>query len=106
MTVVFTASAWDELASWIRDDPEQVRKIAALIRDIRRTPFEGLGKPEPLRHDLAGYGSRRIDPEHRLVYAVEGEPSKVTRLPSCSAGSTTALRTQSDRASRPPKRRN
>ncbi len=79
MTVVFTASAWDELASWIRDDPKQVRKIAALIRDIQRTPFEGIGKPEPLRHDLSGYWSRRIDQEHRLVYAVDGEALTVVQ---------------------------
>ncbi len=79
MTVVFTASAWDELASWIRDDPKQVRKIASLVRDIQRTPFEGLGKPEPLRHDLAGYWSRRIDQEHRLVYAVEGDTLTVVQ---------------------------
>ena len=79
MTVVFTASAWNELASCIRDDPKQVRTIAQLIRDIQRTPFEGIGKPAPLRHDLAGYWSRRIDQEHRLVYAVEADTLTVVQ---------------------------
>lgn len=71
MTVAFSDRGWEQFESWLRDDPRQLRKITALLRDIQRTPFAGLGKPEPLRHDLAGYWSRRIDQERRLVYAVE-----------------------------------
>jgi toxin YoeB len=53
--------------------PEQIRRINQLIRDIQRNPFDGLGKPEPLKHELSGAWSRRITDEHRLVYRIEGE---------------------------------
>ena len=67
MRVTFSKNAWDDYVSWQRTDKKILRKINGLIKDIQRTPFEGLGKPEPLKFDLSGYWSRRIDLEHRLV---------------------------------------
>ncbi len=72
MNITFTKNAWEDYVSWQRDDKKILKKINELIKDIQRTPFEGKGKPEPLKYDLAGYWSRRIDREHRLVYQVEG----------------------------------
>ena len=68
MRITFSRNAWEDYVSWQRDDKRILRKINDLIKDIQRTPFGGLGKPEPLKFDLSGYWSRRIDLEHRLVY--------------------------------------
>jgi len=68
MRITFSKNAWDDYVSWQREDKKILRKINDLIKDIQRTPFEGLGKPESLKFDLSGYWSRRIDLEHRLVY--------------------------------------
>ena len=68
MRITFSKNAWEEYVSWQREDKQNLRKINDLIKDIQRTPFAGLGKPEPLRFDLSGFWSRRIDLEHRLVY--------------------------------------
>jgi len=68
MRITFSKNAWEEYVSWQREDKLNLRKINDLIKDIQRTPFAGLGKPEPLKFDLSGYWSRRIDLEHRLVY--------------------------------------
>ncbi|MCM1044959.1 MAG: Txe/YoeB family addiction module toxin [Candidatus Gastranaerophilales bacterium] len=65
--------AWEEYCEWQRTDKIVVKRINALIRDIRRNPFEGIGKPEPLKGKLSGFWSRRIDKEHRIVYAVEND---------------------------------
>jgi toxin YoeB len=74
MRIVFSKNAWEDYVSWQNEDKKILRKINELIRDIQRQPFEGLGKPEPLKYDLSGFWSRRIDREHRLVYQVhEGE---------------------------------
>lgn len=73
MTLVFTANAWEDYVYWQKVDRKMVKKINDLIKVIKRTPFDGIGKPEPLRYDLAGYWSRRIDLEHRLVYQVSGD---------------------------------
>jgi len=70
MVLIFTENAWDDYLYWQKIDKRMVRKINELIKAIKRTPFEGVGKPEPLKYDLAGYWSRRIDQEHRLVYQV------------------------------------
>ena len=72
MKVVFADRAWEDFTFWVEHDRKLAARIVRLIREIQRTPFEGLGKPEPLKHDLAGFWSRRISEEHRLVYAVEG----------------------------------
>ena len=68
MTVVFTSGAWAEHRFWQETDAKVARKINALIEECRRHPFAGTGKPAPLRGDLSGFWSRRIDREHRLVY--------------------------------------
>jgi len=73
VTLVFTANAWEDYVYWQKVDRKMVKKINDLIKVIKRTPFDGIGKPEPLRYDLAGYWSRRIDLEHRLVYQVSGD---------------------------------
>jgi toxin YoeB len=66
--ITFSTNAWEDYVSWQREDKRVLRKINDLIKDIQRTPFEGLGKPEPLKFDLSEYWSRRIDLKHRLVY--------------------------------------
>jgi toxin YoeB len=68
--LTFTKNAWEDYLYWQKMDKKMVRKTNELIKSIRRTPFEGIGKPEPLKYDLAGYWSRRIDQEHRLVHQV------------------------------------
>jgi toxin YoeB len=70
--IVFSKNAWEEYVSWQTEDKKMLKKINSLIRDIQSSPFDGIGKPEPLKYDLAGLWSRRIDREHRLVYKVEG----------------------------------
>lgn len=70
MVLAFTENGWDDYVHWQKVDKKMVRKINELIKSIKRTPFEGIGKPEPLKFDLTGFWSRRIDREHRLVYQV------------------------------------
>lgn len=67
---VFEASAFEDVGKWATLDKKLYRKILKLIQDIDRSPFEGLGKPEPLKYQLSGFWSRRINDEHRLVYQV------------------------------------
>ena len=71
MRITFTKNAWEDYVSWQTEDKKMLKKINELIKEIQRTPFAGKGKPEPLKYDLAGYWSRRIDREHRLVYQYE-----------------------------------
>ena len=73
MKLIFSRHAWEDYLYWQKMDRQIVRRINALIENIRRSPFKGIGKPEPLKNRLAGYWSRRIDSEHRLVYRIEGE---------------------------------
>jgi toxin YoeB len=68
MTISFSKNAWEDYQYWQKIDKRILKKINFLIREIQRTPFEGTGKPEGLKHDLAGLWSRRIDSEHRLIY--------------------------------------
>jgi toxin YoeB len=72
MRVIFSKNAWEEYLYWVDTDKKILRKINILIKEIQRTPFEGSGKPEALKFDLAGLWSRRIDREHRLVYSIKG----------------------------------
>jgi len=66
--LAFTTRGWDDYTFWSESDRRMTRRISKLIVDTMRGPFNGIGKPEPLRGDLSGYWSRRIDDEHRLVY--------------------------------------
>lgn len=70
MNLFWDQSAWEDYQYWIDNDKKVLRKINALIKECQRTPFEGTGKPEPLRQNLSGFWSRRITGEHRLVYKV------------------------------------
>jgi toxin YoeB len=78
--VVFSEHAWDDYLYWQKTDRKIVQRINALIKDIQRTPFEGVGKPESLKHALSGYWSRRIDDTHRIVYKGEGEDLRIAQL--------------------------
>lgn len=77
MNLVWTENAWEEYRYWQSVDKKLLNRINDLIKDIKRSPFHGIGKPEPLKFDLTGHWSRKIDHEHRLVYRVaakKGEP--------------------------------
>jgi len=78
--LVFSEHAWDDYLYWQSTDRKTLRRINALIREIQRTPFEGAGSPEPLRHDLAGFWSRRISTEHRIVYKVDEDDVHLVQL--------------------------
>lgn len=80
MKLIFSEHAWDDYLYWQRMDKTLIKRINLLIHDIQRTPFEGIGKPEPLKHALSGYWSRRIDDEHRLVYKVETDSILIAQL--------------------------
>lgn len=71
--IAFSARAWADYQHWVRTDRKVAQRIARLIEDCLRDPLGGIGNPEALRHDLAGYWSRRITKEHRLVYKFENE---------------------------------
>ena len=70
MTVTFSQKAWEDYLYWQQTDKQILKRINQLIKAIARDPFDGLGKPEPLKHKLSGFWSRRITSEHRLVYEV------------------------------------
>ena len=70
MNLVFSKEAWEEYVVWQRENPQIVKRINQLIKEIMRDPYRGIGKPEPLKHALQGYWSRRINAEHRIVYRV------------------------------------
>jgi toxin YoeB len=71
MRIIFSKNAWEDYISWQIEDKTILKKINNLIKEIQRTPYEGIGKPEPLKFDLAGLWSRRIDLENRLVYKID-----------------------------------
>lgn len=73
MNFEFTENGWEDFQYWIETDSSIVEKIKDLLNEIKKAPFQGTGKPEPLKHDLKGFWSRRITGEHRLVYKVEGK---------------------------------
>ena len=75
MNFVFSREAWEEYLYWQRTDPEILKRVNQLIKETMRDPYRGIGKPEPLKHALQGYWSRRIDAECRIVYRfVRGDP--------------------------------
>lgn len=80
MRLIFAAEAWEDYLYWQRQDRKMVERINKLIREIQRAPFEGIGKPEPLKHALTGFWSRRITDEHRVVYKVEGDALLIAQL--------------------------
>lgn len=72
MNKVFTKTAWEEYQYWQTENRQILQRINELIKDIERNGNMGIGKPEPLRHELSGYWSRRINNEHRMIYSIEG----------------------------------
>ena len=73
MKIVFSERAWEDYLYWQGQDRKTLTRINHLIREVQRDPFAGIGKPEPLKHALSGYWSRRVTDEHRLVYKVQGD---------------------------------
>lgn len=80
MRLVFAEQAWEDYLYWQDTDKKLLKRINALIKETCRTPFEGTGKPEALKHALAGYWSRRINDEHRMVYKVESHALLIAQL--------------------------
>lgn len=80
MIFQFSANAWDDYLYWQETDRKTLRRINRLIIDAARSPSEGIGKPEPLRHSLAGWWSRRIDEEHRMVYRMKDDVLEIAQL--------------------------
>jgi len=78
--LIFSDHAWDDYLFWQQNDKKNLQRINALIKDTRRNPFEGIGKPEPLKHALSGYWSRRITDEHRFVYKVSEDTIEIALL--------------------------
>ena len=83
MTVSFTENGWEDYCHWQEFDPTKTEKIRDMIKDISRNPYKGLGKPEPLKGNLSGWWSRRINDEHRLVYQVTGKEKKTIVINQC-----------------------
>lgn len=73
MKLLWTAAAWEDYVHWQETDPKVLRRLNEIIKDARRNPFKGIGKPEPLKGELAGWWSRRITGDHRLVYRASGK---------------------------------
>ncbi len=80
MKLIFAANAWEDYLYWQKTDKTILKRINALIKDITREPFEGIGKPEPLKHALSGYWSRRINDEHRIVYKIHDNSLLIAQL--------------------------
>ncbi len=80
MKLTFSEHAWEDYLYWQKTDKKVLRRINQLIKEIQYTPFEGIGKPEPLKHGLAGYSSRRINDEHRIVYKVTEDALLIAQL--------------------------
>ena len=80
MRILWDERAWEEYLSWQNEDKKTLKRINALIKDIQRSPFDGIGKPEPLKDNLSGWWSRRIDEANRVVYKVEND---VAIIASC-----------------------
>ncbi|NJA07200.1 Txe/YoeB family addiction module toxin [Methylococcaceae bacterium WWC4] len=80
MKITFSADAWDSYLYWQTTDKAILKRINQLIKEIQRQLFEGIGKPEPLKHGLSGYWSRRINDEHRIVYKVVGDALLIAQL--------------------------
>jgi toxin YoeB len=83
MRLLWSDEAWEDYVYWQQNDQKVLQSVNDLIRDIRRDPFKGLGKPEPLKHSLAGWWSRRITREHRLVYRVSGRDAELLEIIQC-----------------------
>lgn len=77
MKFVFTELSWEDYLFWQKNDKQKVRRINELLKDISQHPYEGIGKPEAFRFNYAGFWSRRIDEEHRLIYKIENDEVQI-----------------------------
>ena len=73
MKILFSERAWEDYLYWQQTDKKMLNRVNNLIKDIQRNPYNGIGKPEALKHGLSGYWSRRIDDEHRILYKIEDD---------------------------------
>ncbi len=80
MKLIFSENAWDDYIYWQKTDKKIVQKINMTIKDIQRNKYKGIGKPEPLKHNLSGYWSRRINSVHRIVYKIENDNILIAQL--------------------------
>ena len=80
MRLIFSERAWEDYQYWQKTDKKILKRVNALIKEICRDPFEGIGKPEPLKHALSGYWSRRINDEHRVVYKTKDNDLLIAQL--------------------------
>jgi toxin YoeB len=80
MKLVFAENAWEDYLYWQKTDKKLLKRINTLVKDIQREPFQGIGKPEPLKHALSGYWSRRINDEHRIVYKIDNDSILIAQL--------------------------
>jgi toxin YoeB len=79
MKLVFTELSWEDYLFWQNNDKQKLKRINELLKDISRNPYEGIGKPEPLKFNYAGFWSRRIDEEHRLIYRVINDEIQIAK---------------------------
>ncbi|MDL5046554.1 Txe/YoeB family addiction module toxin [Oscillatoria amoena NRMC-F 0135] len=80
MNILFSPQAWEDYLYWQQTDKKIVRKIHDLIKDTARSPYAGIGKPEPLKYTFAGFWSRRVNSEHRMVYRLAGNTLEIAQL--------------------------
>jgi len=80
LNVDFTHDAWEEYLDWKKNDKKMVKRIDKIISDTIRHPFTGIGKPEPLQHNLSGFWSRKLNSEHRMVYGVTNKEIQIVQL--------------------------
>ncbi|RUM54617.1 MAG: Txe/YoeB family addiction module toxin [Marinomonas sp.] len=80
MKLMFSSHAWDDYLYWQSSDKKVLKCINTLIKEIQRQPYEGIGKPEPLKHGLSGYWSRRINDEHRIIYRCDNDTLMIAQL--------------------------
>ncbi|QRG81528.1 Txe/YoeB family addiction module toxin [Vibrio diabolicus] len=80
MRLIFSTNAWEDYLYWQKTDKKILKRINTLTKDIQREPYDGIGKPEPLKHGLSGYWSRRINDEHRIVYRYHEDAILIAQL--------------------------
>ncbi len=80
MKLVFSERAWEDYLYWQKTDKKVLRRVNILIKEVKRDPFSGIGKPEPLKHALSGYWSRRIDESNRMVYKISRDVLLIAQL--------------------------
>ncbi len=80
MKLIFSENAWEDYLYWQNTDKQILKRINELIKDIQKNKYKGIGKPEPLKHNLSGYWSRRINDEHRLIYKIEEDKIMIAQL--------------------------